>query len=523
MRQKVFYFVFFTIVLVIPQGVKAYDFSYTYYGQTLYYNIISNGVEVTKRDYYYQSGNVIIPSVVSRNGTTYIVRRIGSHAFQACGGLTSVTIPNSVTEIGSWAFEGCSGLTSLPMGNYVTTIGEYAFAGCDGLVSIEIGAPVTTIGATAFYDCQNLTSVTISNSITSLGAGVFEDCVNLESVDFSANISYIPALTFYGCSSLTSVLFPSSIVNIGNSAFEGCTSIASIIIPNSVHSISYRAFYGCSSLHLVTIGQFVTNMGEAAFRNCISLDTIYMYPETAPTLNNNVFAENANGRVFMLRGCSYDNYYYSSSWSIYANALRDPDYDLLINVSTENNIYGEANIIELRGHAVRCDSSAVIQAIPYYGYHFTQWNDGNTENPRTITLTRDTSLTAQFAPNQYTITCTSSNSTRGTVTGTSSVDYLDSVTLTATANYGYHFDHWNDMNTDNPRQVQVTQNQTYTAYFDYNQYSISLNVDASYTERVLEAAATIIFPTVPSRQLPTMDITLLSGMTEIRTIPVPSH
>ena len=44
-------------------------------------------------------------------------------AFRGCSGLTSVTIPDSVTSIGNWAFYGCSGLTSVTIGNSVTSIG----------------------------------------------------------------------------------------------------------------------------------------------------------------------------------------------------------------------------------------------------------------------------------------------------------------------------------------------------------------------------------------------------------------
>ena len=96
----------------------AYDFSYNYQGNTLYYNITSdNTIEVTyyssTTDNNYVSGDVVIPSSVTNNGTTYSVTSIGDYAFYLCIGLTSVTIPNSVTSIADYAFEGCSSLTSI--------------------------------------------------------------------------------------------------------------------------------------------------------------------------------------------------------------------------------------------------------------------------------------------------------------------------------------------------------------------------------------------------------------------------
>ena len=75
---------------------------------------------------------------------------IGYYAFEDCYGLTSVTIPNSVTRIESGAFDGCSGLTSVTIPNSVTSIGSYAFSGCSSLTSVTIGNSVTSIGVSAF-------------------------------------------------------------------------------------------------------------------------------------------------------------------------------------------------------------------------------------------------------------------------------------------------------------------------------------------------------------------------------------
>ena len=88
-------------------------------GKTIYYNYNSDGssVSVTYQGTYYSSysneytGTVVIPETITYSGKTYSVTGIRSEAFRGCSGLTSVTIPNSVTSIGSYAFYGWRALT----------------------------------------------------------------------------------------------------------------------------------------------------------------------------------------------------------------------------------------------------------------------------------------------------------------------------------------------------------------------------------------------------------------------------
>lgn len=120
------------------------------------------------------TGDITIPSTVSNGGNTYIVTEIGYRAFYACAGLTSVTIPNSVTFFNSEAFSNCTGLTSVSIPNSVTSIGNEAFNGCTELTSISIPDSVTSIGNLAFYNCNKLTSFTsLATTPPSLGSNVF--------------------------------------------------------------------------------------------------------------------------------------------------------------------------------------------------------------------------------------------------------------------------------------------------------------------------------------------------------------
>ena len=75
---------------------------------------------------------------------------IGEYAFHDCSGLTSLTLPSSITSIGESAFRNCHGLTSLTLPAGITRIGSYAFEGCSGLTSLTLPAGITSISDNAF-------------------------------------------------------------------------------------------------------------------------------------------------------------------------------------------------------------------------------------------------------------------------------------------------------------------------------------------------------------------------------------
>ena len=109
---------------------------------------------------------------------------MSDHCFSGCSGLTSITIPSSVTSLGKSCFQGCSGLTSITIPSSVTSLSESCFQGCSGLTSITIPSSVTSLSYGCFWNCSGLTSITIPSSVTSLGGACFFICLNLETVYF---------------------------------------------------------------------------------------------------------------------------------------------------------------------------------------------------------------------------------------------------------------------------------------------------------------------------------------------------
>ena len=462
-------------------------------------SVTINSDAIVSKDYSYDSN---ISPIFGSQVTEYIigesVTSIGTNAFSRCSKLTSVTIGESVTSIGSSAFYYCSSLTktnytgditgwcnikfgdgsanpmhcshnfyindqeikNLVIPESVTSIGDYAFFGCSKLTSVTIPESVTSIGDYAFYGCSSLTKTNYIGDIAGW--------CNIKFGSGSANPMYCSHNFYINDQEIKDLVIPNSVTSIGNWAFYGCSSLTSVTIPNSVTSIGDAAFNGCSSLTSVTIPNSVTSIGESAFYHCTSLTSITCEATIPPTVGANAFYDVSKSiPVYVPCGC-VKAYKAASGWKDFTN-IQEPLAEYSIEVNVNDNIMGSAKVDK----NTACVNQ--ISATANYGYHFVQWSDGNTDNPRTLVLTQDTVLTAEFAINQYTVTTRPSHNERGTTQGDTTVNHLENVTISATANYGYHFTQWNDGNTSNPRQVQVTKDKTYTAYFDKNTYAISLS------------------------------------------------
>lgn len=251
--------------------------------------------------------NVIIPSEYKSR----TVKSIGDNAFKDCIGITSITIPDSVTSIGYEAFSGCtkleniyytgdiaswckiSGLNNLltslrtlyingnkiegnlNIPNNVTSIGSYSFSFCGKLTGITIPDSVTSIGKDAFRDCTGLVNITIGDSVSNIDSSAFLNTAwydnQPDGLVYAGKVAYKYKGTM---PENTSISLKRDTISINNSAFVNCNGLKSIMIPDSVTTIGDEAFRGCTSLSIIMIPDSVTNIGNFAFSGCSGLASI---------------------------------------------------------------------------------------------------------------------------------------------------------------------------------------------------------------------------------------------------------
>ena len=212
-------------------------------------------------------------------------------------------------------FADFSGLNSISWGG-TTTIGSSTFSGC-GISSLTIPNSVTSMGTYSFSNCPNLTSVTLGTGLSEVSEGAFYNCALLNSISWGS-ISSIGDYAFSYCTGLTSISFPSSLTSIGPSAFVGCTGLTSLDL--NISEYGDNSFNSCTGLESVTIGANVTYLGNSAFYGCSNLTNVMVLrTESKPTTGYNIFDYTSNDLVIYVPGGLLSEYkadYYMSNYPI---------------------------------------------------------------------------------------------------------------------------------------------------------------------------------------------------------------
>ena len=377
-------------------------------------------------------GDVVIPATVTFSSKTYRVVAIGRGAWWFTN-INSITLPDGIQEIKYGAF-GHSGLSSINIPNSVKSIGGDAFRFCN-LNSITIPNGVVSIGEGAFYGCSNLTTITISNSVTEIDGYLFGETNITTPVYNNKFFLYLP-YTYSG-----EYVIPDGISVISEEAFEDRKNLTGVTIPESVHKISKQAFNGCSSISNIDIPANVDTIERGAFSGCVDLTDVYVNSIKPPYVSYSSYypSDNSftsNPIIHLACGVDYAKYQ-KSNWEYYN--LEYPEANYTLTLSSDE---AQGTINTLRSLACNNDT-AVIYAQANTGYQFTSWSDGNTDNPRTLIMTQDKTLHANFAESLYTFTAITEDATKGIVIANNgSYQYGTELTITATPLGNYQFDHW---------------------------------------------------------------------------------
>lgn len=438
---------FLSVMVSLVANAWAYDFyAVAPSGQLLYYEVVGSSAVVTyphqnMNDYWYNtlwpSGEVEIPAVVtnSADGQSYEVVSIGYCAFSGCREMTKVILPSSVRTIANCAFRNCTRLQEVTIPNSTRSIGDHAFSGCTSLKEVSIPNSVTWIDQYAFDCCSSLTQVVLPNRSAFVGNYAFADCQGLKCVRVPDSVrtigenafQYVTAveycgdaegspwgarwagclyeegdfvfadeskrclLSYFGSDSVVSV--PDMVTTIGDWAFREGDSTRAIVrvdLPDCLMEIGVQAFCNCKELKNLSLPEGVSSIGNSAFWWCRGLVEIESKSSEAPLLGNNVFYGVDAGIMVRIPCGSSDSY--ATGWPGFENYVEEYPYEL--TAKAEDESMGRVDIVV--EPACANDGQAVVRAESYAGYRFVEWDDGDTENPRTLSIVEDKTMMAHF-------------------------------------------------------------------------------------------------------------------------------
>lgn len=442
---------------------------------------------------------------------------IQQNAFKNCKRLANVNIGDGTVSIGENAFQNCPRLINVHFGDGVQSIGNNAFKDDGRLLYSGLPAFLQTIGTNAFQNCTAFGGdVTIPAGVTEIKQFAFSGCngitsltmrpvnpptiyaTTFDSVDVNIPV-YVPCgrvLHYYTTNyweNFPNLLEaePYEVTVTSNDEMMGAVEVTQTpTCENPRARITATAIPG---YHFVQWSdgnlanpRIVELSSDSTFEAQFAINYISILVHSSDSIKGNV---TGSGRYYYDSPVSLtatpNNNYHFLCWSDgntsnprYMAATHDSTFTAVFvsNVSTITIGNNNPDMGNVSGGGVYYYQNWVtFSASPYYGYHFTQWSDGNVENPRTIMVDRDTTFTATFALNLYAVSVNSVNSTMGYVEGTGNYTYQTTIGITATPNYGYHFTQWNDGNTNNPRTIVVSKDTMFTAQFAANEYQLTVS------------------------------------------------
>ena len=442
-------------------------------------------------------------------------------AFSNCERLYRVVMGNYTAAVGADAFRNCTRLTEVVMGPSLSSIGSNAFHGDVRLANPLFANVLATIGDSAFYGCSSMGGhLVIPQSVVSVGDHAFAGIGEITALTVKAAVPpTICAHSFAAVTPLSVVYVPcGSLLNYHvadhwddfSNLVEDAPFVLSVSANDSLRgSVALLQSPTCGN-HAARI-QAVAREGFHFLRwqdgntanprqLLLSSDTSFVavfvsdYSYISVSVNDTaagtvtgagLYGYNDSVVITAIPNAGYHFQCWNDGSTANPRRLaatQDTAFTAIFfsNISTIAVSNNNPSMGSVSGGGIYYyQHQAVITATPFYGYHFTSWNDGVTANPRTVAVSQDSSFAANFAVNIYDVVAVANNGNMGAVQGGGSYGYLSTATLTATAAWGYHFERWSDGVTDNPRVCAVVSDSVFTALFAPNSYQISVSCNDS--------------------------------------------
>ena len=154
--------------------------------QEFTYKLMENGTYCVS-GYQGDEAEVTIPDTYNEIPVTVLFDQL----FAGHEEITSVRIPETVTDLGEFLFDGCLNLHHLDLPAGLTSLWGYTFARC-GLEEIILPDKLTSLPPFAFKDCKQLKRVVCGKGMKKIYAWVFGGCDQLKELNFGPNVQISP-------------------------------------------------------------------------------------------------------------------------------------------------------------------------------------------------------------------------------------------------------------------------------------------------------------------------------------------
>lgn len=422
--------------------------------------------------------HVVIPSVVvAGDAGKFKVTSIAYEAFKDNLTIESIVIPKSVTTIEMDAFYNCKMLYKVEFeeGSKLEKINDYSFYYCTGLIDFVVPTWYKTVGG----DTEEFPKIGSQGK-------AFKDV---------PNITYHGKRTpekdkYYGWGALNIngivdgyLVFPEGDTDKKELLLCSTAAKGAIVVPESVTYLRSHAFEGCQYVTSIVIPAGVTECGSNCFTDCTGLTSIICKATTPPDVNHFDWLlsfKNVNKSIpiYVKDEETIKKYKAADGWNQFTNyQVLTEEKEEEISKYTVTLKVNDEKMGKVEGAGkYNGGSDVTIKATANLGFKFVKWSDEETETPRILKLTQDTTITAIFAEDKavtYKLTVKVNDPAKGYVIADNGqkiteAEYAENAEaiITAVANEGFVFVKWSDGITTPLRKLTMTKDITLTANFD---------------------------------------------------------